>query len=60
MICPKCNSGRTGVYGGHDTEYGNYQRYRKCLDCGYKFRSLEYYVTDEKGGRKKNDAYHSK
>ena len=43
MICPKC-SGKTGVYNGLENE-GNYLRRRRCLNCGYKFITVEK-VTD--------------
>lgn len=46
MTCPKCNTDNTRVYGDRETERGNRRRYRKCLTCGHRFKTIEYYVPD--------------
>jgi len=36
--CPRCHSERTQVY---SHKKGNPIRYHKCLDCGFRFKSVE-------------------
>ena len=41
MNCPEC-CGLTRVYGSHVSENGGFRvRYRECLSCGHKYRSIE-------------------
>lgn len=47
MDCPKC-FGKTGVY--HTvTEDGEVQRLRRCRVCGYRFRTIESFVSPVQG-----------
>lgn len=39
-MCPRC-AGKTMVYGGADQPDGGYLRRRKCLECGWKFTTVE-------------------
>ena len=43
MNCPHCGKDNTRVYGGKETAFGSYERYRKCLSCGIKFKTIEIY-----------------
>lgn len=40
MKCPKCQRNNDKVYRGYDKDYSHI-RYRKCLSCGYRFKSVE-------------------
>ena len=53
MNCPKCGKNNIMVYGGRTTDQGNYKRFRKCIDCDHKFRTIEYFVVPKKGRKKK-------
>lgn len=46
MICPHCHADDNYVYGIKHTERGNDRRYRRCRFCGYRFKTIEYYVPD--------------
>ena len=54
MKCPYCGSENHTTNGFHKKEVskGRVRRRRRCLDCGEKFTTMEYYVPDEI--RKKN------
>ena len=43
MKCPFCDGENTFVYGGRESAFGFYERYRKCADCEYKFKTIEKY-----------------
>ena len=49
MKCPYCGSDNHTVNGNHKREIrtGRVRRRRKCLDCGEKFWTIEFYVPDE-------------
>ena len=47
MICPNCNSERTGVTDTLPGNDGNIYRRRKCRDCGQPFRSVELVIDDQ-------------
>ena len=40
--CPKCG-GDSRVYGTRETQSGQIRRNRKCVNCGFKFITLETY-----------------
>ena len=42
LLCPKCNRGTT-VYGSRPKPNGTTRRYRECLYCGYRFKTVESY-----------------
>ena len=46
MKCPVCGIDNTTVSSGHHTEKGNYQRYKRCNNCGHRFKTIEYYVPN--------------
>ena len=47
MKCPKCNLDNTTVWGKRVLKNGNTRRYRRCLSCGYNFKTTEYYKPDK-------------
>lgn len=46
MKCPKCRIDQTEVYGGQAIKH-TYMRYRRCLACGYKFKTIERIDLDD-------------
>lgn len=46
MKCPKCRIDNTGVYGGKALKHA-FMRYRRCLACGYKFKTIERVDLDD-------------
>ena len=40
LLCPKCN-GATTVYDSRPKENGTTKRYRECLHCGHRFKTIE-------------------
>ena len=40
LLCPKCN-GATTIYNSRPKENGTTKRYRECLHCGYRFKTIE-------------------
>lgn len=47
MNCPDCNSDNTKVIDSRPSDWG-VKRIRKCIDCGYKFATIEIReITDE-------------
>lgn len=59
MKCPYCKSNNSFVVGGKKVDNGDYRRYRYCMNCGRRFKSLEVYVSDDeirkRKGSKKDD-----
>ena len=43
MKCPKCQRNNDRVYGTENAKNTRYQRirYRKCLSCGYRYKTVE-------------------
>ena len=46
LLCPKCNSG-TKTHDSRPKPNGTTNRYRECLNCGFRFRTIEVVETDE-------------
>lgn len=44
--CPKCGSGATRVLNSRHRDEIKRRRY-ECKECGYRFNTTEFYVTDE-------------
>jgi transcriptional regulator NrdR family protein len=42
LLCPKCNGGTT-VYNSRPQKNGTTKRYRECLYCGHRFKTVEDY-----------------
>lgn len=42
MKCPECGYEKTKVYGAYRGD-----RYRKCLKCGNRFKTVEFWVEDD-------------
>ena len=40
LLCPKCNGGTT-VYDSRPKKDGTTKRYRECLNCGFRFKTVE-------------------
>ena len=40
LLCPKCN-GATTIYNSRPQENGTTKRYRECLHCGHRFKTIE-------------------
>jgi len=49
MKCPYCGSENNNTSGFHKKELrrGRVRRWRRCLDCGEKFTTIEFYVPDD-------------
>ncbi len=45
LQCPKCKKENTKVYSVRQKE-DRITRYRKCLDCGHKFKTIEQIPSD--------------
>ena len=50
-----CKRDNTVVKDGRLTKQGNYRRVRECLDCGYRYKTIEYYVENPIRGNYYND-----
>jgi len=54
MLCIQCGHRKSKVLGKYDAKPHTSKttvyttRYRKCLNCGWRFKSVEYYVLEEK------------
>jgi len=48
-LCPKCRS-KTKVYDSRTTPSENILRHRECMKCGFRFKTIEKYLTDMKKG----------
>ena len=60
LLCPKCNGG-TYVYNSRPKSNGTTKRYRECLHCGFRFKTIEIVETDEMKAEKiKNEDYRAK
>lgn len=46
MWCPNCGKDNNVVDGHGKAKQFSYIRKRKCLSCGHKFRTVEYYQPD--------------
>jgi transcriptional regulator NrdR family protein len=42
MLCPKCKRATT-IYNSRPKENGTTKRYRECLHCGFRFKTIETY-----------------
>ena len=50
MNCPKCGTDNNRVVGASrsiNARSVDFHRYRKCLNCGWHFKTYEYWVPDE-------------
>ena len=46
--CPNCNSLRSKVFADRPTKENRKYRYRKCIDCGKNFSTVEFVVPTDK------------
>lgn len=47
MKCPNCGKDHNTVVGAVKQSIP-YKRYRKCLECGFRFKTYEYYAVEKK------------
>lgn len=62
MVCPKCGGSKHTVYDTLPAANEFIFRKRKCLDCGYRFKTAEVEMTDDNSTFKYafNEAYYAR
>lgn len=50
MKCPNCDNNQVKVQGGRQIR-NKYRRYRKCLKCGFAFKTIEFVKVEDAHNR---------